>query len=519
METISSSQDTLVKKMVSSVAKQTRFERYLRRQLFKIIFCFKSQFMNSIQWAPASTDERQTFPFDANEKNYEKSVLKNERIQSSTFWNTHIKKIEEYFNELESIAYFNPISIPVYTLTATFIVYCLCTQAFVFFYFLSIYQYTHKKIKGEVYWAVWIPIYAQVNQISCRITYYIVMRNLKRKIEARASEMYLLTFYYNTSYFSDFDLYIHIGVYSSWIDIGPILDTDFVGKNTFDSDLMQKSLCFNYDLYDQVKTGKFLNENTELGKQQRHEIYKAVRSLIKAKEFDTQKLYMESMTASYFFPTTNHDRLTKGKVLHSSGQNNCGTDDQRNKAREFLKEHVDLNKLKSEKVLKLFNHYINNPKVQKKVKKPSGEGVPVEYCPNKAKNIFESYICAEDHKKTETFDKVPKKGLIRAKTSQNQITAEKSHNPMIAETSQSNSMLFKSIKRQSTGKKIKSAFGNFLTKLGVIKEDTNEKSSTENSGIEENTNNKDVEMGNSTPSSRDEPTKEIIITHKIGNKM
>ena len=86
--------------------------------------------------------------------------------------------------------------------------------------------------------------------------------------------MYLLTFFYNTTYFSDHNLYIHLGLHSSWIDIGPVLDTDFVGIDTMDADIVQRSLCFDHTLYEEVKRGKYMLENTELGKKERTELQK-----------------------------------------------------------------------------------------------------------------------------------------------------------------------------------------------------------------------------------------------------
>ena len=415
MEENSSTVDILVNGLIKQSEKKQNhliLEKTLRKRLMKWIMCFKTYFTQSIQWAPRSQDEKLVFPFNLVKRTYDRSVLNNEVIQSDPFWGKHIGKIEEYFNELDQIKNINPISIPVYNLTSVFIAFCSCTQLFLSLYVLSIVLYANKKIGGEIFWVVFLPFYAIITILSCAITHKIVSNKLSEKIADRAKEIYLLTFFYNTNYFADYDLYIHMGVFSSWIDIGPVLDTDFLESDTLDAEIMQRSLTFDTELHDEVSNGRFINESDAFIDKDRKEIYNEAENSKINKE--KKQFYVDSMTASYFFPTTKTTNTRKVIMTKGNESHLCENAKELQKdGKAFFADSFKVKKLNEKKHLQLFakgliknkKHNPDKNKCKCQIKRLSGNGKPAQYSQDHATEIFLSSICPDHQKKLNEDEK------------------------------------------------------------------------------------------------------------------
>ena len=383
--------------------KSITFERIIRKKIISIVNNFKPYFIESIQWAPISLDDTQIFPFSMLLGAYDRSILYNSEIKDSPVWNKHLEKIQEYFDALDEIKNINPMSIPSHNITSVFIAYCICTIVFIILYALSIILYASKKLNGEIFWTQLIPIYALVTVFACVITYYMVSRRLKEQVRDRATEIYLLTFYYNTNYFADYNLYIHMGVFSSWINIGPILDTDYVeDPDTLDSEIMQRNLTFDPNLLNEIKIGTFVNKLKEIGGKDRMEIHEeAVKS---KNNKDKKEMLMNSMTASFFFPSTNTSKNTGKVVLHK--QNNKATNEMSEKlavdGKAFLKDFKNKAILEHKNVLNLFTaQSIKGSNKNNEIKKLGGNGMPREHSADEAINSLARYINISNQQKVE----------------------------------------------------------------------------------------------------------------------
>ena len=107
-----------------------------------------------------------------------------------------------------------------------------------------------------------------------------------------------------------------MGVYSSWIDIGPILDTDFVEADTIDSEIMERNMTFDATLLDEINEGRIFNKNQEMNYQKRQELHNEASKCGK-NDGRKREILMDSVAASYFFPIENERKTEAGEVVIS----------------------------------------------------------------------------------------------------------------------------------------------------------------------------------------------------------
>jgi hypothetical protein len=83
---------------------------------------------------------------------------------------------------------------------------------------------------------------------SCVLTRRFVDYKLNKIIADRASAIYLITFGMNQEYFCDFNLYVHLGIYSAWVDISEQTESDFVEDGSWEHHLMERSMMMDVTL-------------------------------------------------------------------------------------------------------------------------------------------------------------------------------------------------------------------------------------------------------------------------------
>ena len=97
------------------------------------------------------------------------------------------------------------MGIPSNTLFNTLIAFCICQAVSIIMYITSIIIFSLEKLNGSIYWAIFIPASLIVTLLASAVTYKVNYDKLREEVEDRAEEIYLLTFYYNTYYFAEYD--------------------------------------------------------------------------------------------------------------------------------------------------------------------------------------------------------------------------------------------------------------------------------------------------------------------------
>ena len=175
------------------------------------------------------------------------------------------------------------------------------------------------------------------------MAYKFSRRALDNKLAKRAEELYLKVFGINKSYFEDFDLIVHIGLYSAWIDISRITAEEKKSENVeFEKEMMNRSMMMDSDLMDEVQQGQNLIANlpsvtlfppggptsgntmappqpqipdlTFGGANTHEDLAPRITLDNSTKKKKSGGWFQSEMTASYFFPTTANQRFSPNKT-------------------------------------------------------------------------------------------------------------------------------------------------------------------------------------------------------------
>jgi hypothetical protein len=211
------------------------------------------------------------------------------------------------------------------------------------------------------FWLFWTPFWFLMTFGIMYMAYKFSRRALDNKLAKRAEELYLKVFGINKSYFEDFDLIVHIGLYSAWMDISRITTEEKVSENIeFEKEMMNRSMMMDADLIDEVQQGKNLMANqpsvtlfppggstpntmappqTQMqipdltfgGADTHGDLAPRITLDTSAKKKKSGGWFQSEMTASYFFPTTARNRFSpnqtpekiyeEGEELHGSEGN------------------------------------------------------------------------------------------------------------------------------------------------------------------------------------------------------
>ena len=154
------------------------------------------------------------------------------------------------------------------------------------------------------------------------------------------------------------------------------------------------------------------------------------------------------MTASFFFPSQRINRIRDKVVFtHDKKDGGLATKEICEKSKKFNPENFHIENYKQKRVFKLFQsalYNFSNSKVTK-AKKVSGDGIPADYCPEKAEDIFQSYVSVKDLKIAKKNGKKIESDISDSKTDK------------------------KTIERRP-GSSIRKAFGVLIKSMGIIPE-------------------------------------------------
>jgi hypothetical protein len=190
------------------------------------------------------------------------------------------------------------------------------------------------------FWLFWTPFWFLMTFGIMYMAYKFSRRALDNKLAKRAEELYLKVFGINKSYFEDFDLIVHIGLYSAWIDISRITTEEKKSENIeFEKEMMNRSMMMDADLIDEVQQGQNLMANqpsltlfppggttpntmappqTQMqipdltfgGAETHGDLAPRITLDTSTKKKKSGGWFQSEMTASYFFPTTAGNRFT-----------------------------------------------------------------------------------------------------------------------------------------------------------------------------------------------------------------
>ena len=267
---------------------------------------FKTSFISSQQITPNPTEDCMIFPWDLKTKTYDTSILESEFFQQSEFWAKHKSKIGDLFTQLSEVKNLDPIDIKTGTISSVLYTWIFCTSVFILLWIGSILCLTYENdTLGTLFWIIWWPLYFLCLMTSCVIVRRVVDHKLNKIIADRASEIYLITFEFNQNYFVDHNLYIHLGIYSAWVDISERTESDFAEDGSWEHQLLERSMMMDQSLLSQALHGHEVNmkSNAELAGNC-NEIGGT------GKPGQQNQLMQNSLTASYFFPTHKSSMVT-----------------------------------------------------------------------------------------------------------------------------------------------------------------------------------------------------------------